>query len=121
MCIRDRPQVSSTSHSLADGLIGGCTGNLILHPMQSIQTESQVGIPPAGWASQDIPFTEKSREFTGQAGELQWARHEEHVRKTWMQWQVCHLSSMGGDLSACLKCPHGGEQRSCLSDGSGRR
>ena len=77
--------------------------------MQDIQAESQIGVAPAGGASQNISLAEQGGQLTGKIAELQRHSLEQHVRETWMQWQFGHLSSMSGDLSLWIECTETGE------------
>jgi hypothetical protein len=103
------PEVGGASHSLAGGTVDGRIGSVIVLSMQGIQAESQIGVTPAGVTSQNISFTEQGGEFTGKARVLQGHSLEQHVRETWMQRQLGHLSSMSGDLSLCIECAEAGE------------
>ena len=87
--------------------------------MQDIQAEAQIGVVPAGGATEQISLAEQGGQLTGKIAELQRPSCEQHVCETWMQRQIGHPFSMSGDLSLCIECVEAGEQLSRLGHSPG--
>ena len=64
------PQVGGACHSLTGGAVDGHTGRVIVLSMQDIQAEAQIGVVPAGGATEQISLAEQGGQLTGQAGEF---------------------------------------------------
>jgi hypothetical protein len=64
------PQIGGASDSLAGDTVDGGAGRVIVLSMQDIQTESQIGVAPAGGASQNISLAEQCGQLAGKIAEL---------------------------------------------------
>ena len=64
------PQVGGACHSLTGGTVDGRTGRVIVLSMQDIQADSQIGVAPAGGASQNISLAEQCGQLAGKIAEL---------------------------------------------------
>jgi hypothetical protein len=64
------PQIGGASDSLAGDTVDGGAGRAIVLSMQDIHTESQIGVTPAGGASQNSSLAEQGGQLAGKIAEL---------------------------------------------------